>query len=152
MALPFGPRRPLTSTEKAAERIRRMLEQEELEEAGMRMLRAENWRAPTKGNQTSLSDQDVFGDGRDVLAALVQRELDQRTARRTEAQRRLAEREAPFRPGSAAVHPMQDAPPKDVVRSIFSDIVQPASLTQPGLGLTLPRRLSLTRVQSLVDV
>ncbi len=92
MANYFGPRRPLTSTEIAAQRILRMMEQEELEEAELRRLQDTNWRAPGAAVATPFADEAAFGDGRDALADLVQREIDERNALQTEARHRTAMR------------------------------------------------------------
>lgn len=149
MANFYGPRRPLTSTEIAAQRILRMMEQEELEEAELRRLREVNWRAPGATASTPFADEGVFGDGRDALADLVQQERNAAEALRMEARRRLASQPAHSTariPDTSLAGATSYLPPSSNSFTPLSKLYRPASFTPPPAGTPVaPAYLRLAR-------
>lgn len=76
------------TTDWAAQQFLRMLDREERQKAEFGRLRAAEWRPDVPQQPANGRDDMVFGDGRDAVVDLVQRDIDKRQVMQDEARRR----------------------------------------------------------------
>jgi len=101
---------PFGSTAWAQQQFRRMIRLDDELAAERRRLTAEGWQPP-EPDAPAFRDRPAFDDGREAVAAHVQRDIDYRRALQEEARRRVAARRAqealaaPGQPQPQAVSP-----------------------------------------------
>jgi len=125
----FGRPAVFGGTDWAVNKVRRLLDREELENAEAMRLRQAGW-TPSAGQPSATPDSyGRFGDGRDAIADLVQAGLDRRQALRDEARRRVSQQ---FARARSAGPPIPSRKPDDLGNSSEAPPLPRPMPTRPG--------------------